>query len=77
MTQEVILMTLTFILIAIGWFVFGYEFGRGRHSGISAQDIDAYIKKHHAEVWKSYQTGVSQGYGQGLRDGQDIPDEPA
>jgi len=77
MTQEIILMTLTFILIAVGWFIFGYEFGRAKSSGITPKDINAYIKRRHGETWASYQEGVNQGYAQGLRDGQDIPDEPA
>jgi hypothetical protein len=66
-----------FIILVIAAFLGGRVTARDGKTPINAQDIDKYIEDNLPDRWSAYTKGVSEGYEQGLRDGQDFPDESA
>lgn len=72
---EIVISLLIYnVLVVALSFYWGYNYAVTKwHLG----DLNAYITTRFPTPWKAYQLGVREGYEQGLRDGQEIPDEPA
>ncbi|HEX9016811.1 MAG TPA: hypothetical protein VF960_12540 [Chloroflexota bacterium] len=61
--------TITMMVCA---FLLGYERGKMKHTRV---DVRAYIRRHYPDQWAAYRRGISEGYAQGLRDGQEMPED--
>lgn len=68
---------LVILLVGVCWFVIGFGIGVGKRTPINTEDINNYISKNFPNLWTAYKKGVTEGYEQGLRDGQDIGHESA
>lgn len=65
------------VMVAIMAFKTGWEAHKSRATPITIQSIEEYIESTFPDLWAAYKKGVSEGYEQGLRDGQEDPSEPA
>jgi hypothetical protein len=65
------------LIFATLGYVWGWLSHKHQATPITIQSIEAYVKDKFPDTWAAYKKGVSEGYEQGLRDGQEMPDEPA
>jgi hypothetical protein len=70
------MLIISFMGVALAFFFAGYLIGAASRTPL-AFDVKAYIEKNLPDKWAAYKKGVHEGYEQGLRDGQEMPDEPA
>lgn len=63
------------IFSTLGGGFWGWGLARHRQTPITTQSIEAYIAKTMPDSWSAYKKGVHEGYEQGLRDGQELPNE--
>jgi hypothetical protein len=67
-------MLLVLCVAALG-FYWGWVSHKSQATPITTQSIEAFVTEKFPTEWKAYQMGVREGYEQGLRDGQEMPDE--
>lgn len=68
-------ITLSILAVAVMGFKAGWDTHKMRSTPITIQSIEEYINTKFPTRWAAYKQGVNEGYEQGLRDGQEIPDE--
>lgn len=79
MTDTTILIGLIVLVCAVAaiGFLWGWLSHRSQATPITTQSIEAFVTEKFPDEWRAYKMGVTEGYEQGLRDGQEMPDEPA